>query len=202
MIATCPNCGMSGKVPDRFVGKKATCPKCRNKFLVAQPASVSPPAEEDFDYINPEPEPQPVATPPPPKTPVFWAPAEEDFDYINPEPEPQPVATPPPPKTLVFDEEPSPVNRSYVTQPLPWYYVVASILAYAAMIVVTLYVVFSSFFVLVGLIQLGTRMREAVFPVLTLGLMNLSIWAGVMFSSCMALVIIDIGKQMRSRSSR
>lgn len=41
MITTCPSCHKRLKVPDGAVGRRARCPACKGKFVVADPEATS-----------------------------------------------------------------------------------------------------------------------------------------------------------------
>ena len=45
MITPCPKCHRRLKVPDGTVGRRARCPSCKTKFVIADPQ------DESFDTI-------------------------------------------------------------------------------------------------------------------------------------------------------
>ena len=40
MKLTCPHCGVTGSIDDKFIGKQLKCPKCSERFKVTEGDAV------------------------------------------------------------------------------------------------------------------------------------------------------------------
>ena len=86
ITVSCPGCGSSFKVAVQFVGKRAKCAKCGDRFIIPEPPEEDEVVLGDLDWQSPVaiPVSLPPTPPPPSQEVIFEEPQEVIFEESPP----------------------------------------------------------------------------------------------------------------------